>query len=615
MDTPSRRPVGNLTLGSPSVSTASVRAGTRARRPYTRITLTLLCLGAALTGALGTWSARAVAAGTTYYVAPGGSDGNDCLSSGTPCLTINVALAKTAAGDSVSVAAGTYHERLALTHDLTLTGAGASATVIDGSGTVTGTLLSVDPSVVAVVSGLTVQHGHAGEGDGGGVTTGGALTLADSVVRDNAGGPAGGIYQYGGSVTLTRGIVDGNSGDAGGIAASYGTLAVVSSTVAGNSGGAGGIAVDNAALALTGSTVSGNDGTGVQNSGAATLVNSTVSANIGIGLDNLASAALYNSTVGGNSGAGLFSEGNTPVMLANTIVGDNIGPDCSGPLTSQGYNLLGSGAGCTGLYEGVKGDRVDVDPRLGPLQDNGGLTATQAPAPGSPAIDGGNPSGCADDNGRSLTVDQRGWTRPDGVNNRCDSGAFEVQDPPAGMATPVPVATPPAATPAAWPSVAATTTVTRPVPAPATVTPAPARPSATPARPPAPPLTLYPGGRTVTSGDTLAVHLVTSAHAHVRVTLQATASKVVVSGSGKSRRRATRQVVLYRATLDGTADARGRYSGRLRVVYRPVKPTPALLAATTRTAHGAATRTAAVTIEPPRPPRTGHRARPTETWP
>ncbi|MBP7622659.1 MAG: hypothetical protein KA763_01720, partial [Xanthomonadales bacterium] len=63
-----------------------------------------------------------------------------------------------------------------------------------------------------------------------------------------------------------------------------------------------------------------------------------------------------------------------------------------------------------------------VDPKLGPLQDNGGPTLTRALLSSSPAIDVGQNSTCA-------TTDQRGVTRPaDGDGNGskiCDLGAVE----------------------------------------------------------------------------------------------------------------------------------------------------------------------------------------------
>jgi hypothetical protein len=43
-----------------------------------------------------------------WYVAPGGSDASDCLSPATACATINAAITKAAAGETVNVATGTY---------------------------------------------------------------------------------------------------------------------------------------------------------------------------------------------------------------------------------------------------------------------------------------------------------------------------------------------------------------------------------------------------------------------------------------------------------------------------------------------------------------------------
>ncbi len=63
---------------------------------------------------------------------------------------------------------------------------------------------------------------------------------------------------------------------------------------------------------------------------------------------------------------------------------------------------------------------VGRDPRLAPLGDNGGPTATRALLPGSPAIDSGS-------NRLALLDDQRGNGFAREVNGRADMGAFEVQ--------------------------------------------------------------------------------------------------------------------------------------------------------------------------------------------
>jgi hypothetical protein len=94
-----------------------------------------------------------------------------------------------------------------------------------------------------------------------------------------------------------------------------------------------------------------------------------------------------------------------------------------GVLTSQGHNLIGDGTGGSGYAptDLVGTSRNPIDPKLGPLQDNGGPTQTKALLPGSPAIDAG-------DNALSPgPYDQRGPGYPRIVNGIIDIGAFEVQ--------------------------------------------------------------------------------------------------------------------------------------------------------------------------------------------
>ena len=148
-------------------------------------------------------------------------------------------------------------------------------------------------------------------------------------------------------------------------------------------------------------------------------------------------------TAGGNGnfatgyGGGIYNcspcaFGTGSVSVANSILATNSapepasGPDCYGPLTSLGYNLLGTNAGCSGLTNGMNGDQVGTasapfNPLLGPLQDNGGPTYTMALLTDSQAINAGNPTGCTDGTGLLLTTDQRGYPRPTPAGSRCDS--------------------------------------------------------------------------------------------------------------------------------------------------------------------------------------------------
>ena len=84
---------------------------------------------------------------------------------------------------------------------------------------------------------------------------------------------------------------------------------------------------------------------------------------------------------------------------------------------SRGHNLFGNSFDGSGY---AASDLLDVDPRLGPLQDNGGPTQTMALLPGSPALNAG-------DNTGAPTSDQRGPGFPRVVGGTIDIGALEVQ--------------------------------------------------------------------------------------------------------------------------------------------------------------------------------------------
>jgi len=148
---------------------------------------------------------------------------------------------------------------------------------------------------------------------------------------------------------------------------------------------------------------------------------------------NSATLTITHSTVTGNQAdgeiAGYGGGINTPGVLLpsaavfhswNTIIAGNrastVGQDVEGPLGSLGHNLIGDS-----FVTEDPTDLVGVDPRLGPLQDNGGPTPTRALLPGSPAIDAG-------DNTDAPEWDQRGEGFRRIVNNVIDIGAFEAQE-------------------------------------------------------------------------------------------------------------------------------------------------------------------------------------------
>jgi hypothetical protein len=228
----------------------------------------------------------------------------------------------------------------------------------------------------------------------------------------------GGIYNLG-VLKLERVCVTGNNapaGSGGGIF-NLGVLnAIVESTISKNSAGQHGGGICNEQdMAIEGSAIfenaSDGDGGGIQEAGTSRLVNTTIARNrargAGGGINDAAGSTLkaYNVTIAGNSAR---SGGGVALLfgtwdLQNSIVADNTAPSAPdvrnvgdptspgavGTQISVGNNLIGKtiGAG-TGSF--IQSDKLDLKPKLGPLQNNGGPTPTMALLPGSAAIDSGD---------------------------------------------------------------------------------------------------------------------------------------------------------------------------------------------------------------------------------
>jgi hypothetical protein len=338
--------------------------------------------------------------------------------------------------------AGTVNFQPGLTGTITLTSgvlaisknvsiAGPSAALLTVSGNDSVQVFNIGNSLMSVlISGLTIAHGMAAHG--GGIFNAGTLFLTQVTIAHNRAT----------TTTAGSGACGGdpfNDGSGGGIE-NHGTLFVSASTLNDNRAGppdssglhpsSCGGGIDNetgAKLTITNSTVTHNSamaasygagqGGGIANRGDLTVLSSTISLNGGGGF--------------GGQGGGIFG----PVTLKNTIVAGNgvaggAEPDLNGPVAQADHNLIGMVAsGVPGLVNGQNGNQVGstaspIDPKLGPLQNNGGPTPTQALLPGSPAIDAGDNAASSD------PTDQRGLPRI--ANGTIDIGAYEVQALPQG---------------------------------------------------------------------------------------------------------------------------------------------------------------------------------------
>ena len=376
----------------------------------------------------------AMASSKWYVDGVHGSDNNNCESRQHACKTISNALSLTLPGDSIFVAPAIYHETLFIYFNLEIIGSGAKTTIVDGGGVNSQVVVvGSEPKVPVKLSGMTFRNG-AGEEDGGGIyNCFGTLTVIDSIITGNRITSGNGSYGYGAgmyncpssTLTLINTTISNNSALIGGAICKGGTLTIIDSTISGNTAReqmGGGIA-NYGTLTVTNSTFTGN-------TAHRSLVGSLAGGILNGGLfQSSGTLAINNSTFSGNvarggKGGGIFNVKGSTAVLQNSIVANNTGGNCSGRLTSNGYNLSSDG---TCNFNGT-GDLNDTDPKLGRLRNNGGATETFALLPGSPAIDSGKPNGCTDSNGHLLKTDQRGEPRPDKEDSGgCDRGAYERQ--------------------------------------------------------------------------------------------------------------------------------------------------------------------------------------------
>ncbi|MEH2165499.1 MAG: DUF4347 domain-containing protein [Nostoc sp.] len=285
------------------------------------------------------------------------------------------------------------------------------------------------------------------------------LNLTGSSVSGNTGS---GISNFGGTVSLTNSSVSSNTqsgiaNDVGGSLYSLysGFVSLTNSSVSNNR--AEGISNVGSFLKLTNSSVSGNKEGGISNSyfseqnfdrsSSAILINSTVSDNKatsdGGGIYNNDTLTLINTTIANNTtdsngdgtgdGGGVFNDSGGTITVGNTIIAGNfdkstsanIYPDVAGSFNDSGNNLIGNNTGSTGLTTSnlVGSSASPINPKLGPLQNNGSATFTDALLADSPAINAGNNSLVTG----SVTTDQRGTGFNRISGDTVDIGAYEVQ--------------------------------------------------------------------------------------------------------------------------------------------------------------------------------------------
>jgi CSLREA domain-containing protein len=352
-------------------------------------------------------------------------DGNCSLREAIRAANLDTAVDACPAGageDTVYLPAGVYTlsipgvgEDTGLTGDLdilsdmTITGSGEAATIIDGGGL---------DRVFHVVSDSQVKIAN--------------LTIRNGSIKTAGFYSGGGILNQAGKLIVQRVVLQANHAEnTGGGIDNHGNLTVDKTTFIQNTAAVGAGLFNDAQLTVSNSTftqnVASSTGGGLDNNNdGTTVVNSTFSGNTadqsGGGIFTDSQMDLLNLTIIGNT-TGLTNNYTIGIRIKNTIIALSTGgTDCtgSGTFTSAGNNIdSDSGNSCNFK---LSSDQAGVDPQVEDLADNGGPTLTQAPKAGSPTIDRGDNTDCP-------KTDQRGAFRPaDGDGDQiavCDIGAFE----------------------------------------------------------------------------------------------------------------------------------------------------------------------------------------------
>lgn len=283
----------------------------------------------------------------------------------------------------------------------------------------TGSALGASNGSNVFIHKSTFQQNISADGSGGAIRgSGSRLEITESEFLDNSAVKSGGAISTSGTLKIENCDFRNNHSEqlGGGIILVDGVADIISSTFRNNRGSQGGAMFIQGQANIYNSTFSHND---ADETGGAIMVG--VGANLYTKNVTVAyNRSLHPEYAGGGISLSAFSG---YVSLNHTIVANNTPTDCLCPLftpDSLGYNLVGDE---TCELAGT-GDMSSTDPMLGPLGDNGGLTYTLVPQPGSLAIDGGSTvttpfitqEGC-------LPVDQRNESRI--LGSACDIGAVE----------------------------------------------------------------------------------------------------------------------------------------------------------------------------------------------
>jgi predicted outer membrane repeat protein len=260
-------------------------------------------------------------------------------------------------GDIIKVAAGTYHENVAIDKSLTLQGAGSDNTIIDGGKSNSVLIVGGSNSNVDIsVSNMKIKNGKAT--NGGGILNKGRLTVTDSTVSGNtATSLGGGIYNEG-IVETSRGTITLNTANFGaGVFNNASTVTLNGGSVNYNIANADGGGIQNSGsgtLNVNGVSITDNSakglvnpygygwpigwGGGIYNDGTVTITGSIISRNSanwrGGGIYSFSRLTITGSTLSHNSakkdGGGMLVDESSITNIADSTISNNTASNLGG---------------------------------------------------------------------------------------------------------------------------------------------------------------------------------------------------------------------------------------------------------------------------------------------
>ena len=132
----------------------------------------------------------------------------------------------------------------------------------------------------------------------------------------------------------------------------------------------------------------------------------------------MSSTVAFNSA-GGVGGGGVLTGFDQITQVTSSILANNLAAGASLDITLGPNGELHGAHNLTGTGADELADTIHGDPRLGPLQDNGGPTRTHALSSTSAALGAGS-------NPAAAATDQRGVPHARVIGGAVDIGAFEL---------------------------------------------------------------------------------------------------------------------------------------------------------------------------------------------